>query len=344
MLLLLSTRPWRKYSNTSDRILLGIFLCEHQPSPILTLLKPEWNTEIDQPLQDKLKRVEHFYPTNIFPWQDVLSDGIEGGTFSISFLIQPKLFLRIRPGKDLKVLKTLDEELIPYELVAEGCLAFDNGKKLHEILEFDNDVVVQDFNSQKVGELMELALENMDCPTCDVWDCCAASGGKSIMMYDLKPAVSLTVSDIRPSILHNLQQRFYKAGITNYQSFIADLRNFKEPNFNIGEKQYDLIICDAPCSGSGTWSRTPEQLFFFDIKELTRFSMLQKNIVSNVARHLKPNGQLLYVTCSVFKEENEEVVKFIQEKLHLKLVKQELYKGFSMQADTLFAALFQATS
>jgi 16S rRNA (cytosine967-C5)-methyltransferase len=170
---------------------------------------------------------------------------------------------------------------------------------------------------------------------------CAASGGKSIMAHDLKPSIELTVSDVRPSILHNLQSRFLAAGIKNYASFSTDLRNYNKVGSEIGDKKYDLIICDAPCTGSGTWSRTPEELFFFNEDEIARFGELQQTIVGNVIPHLKQGGQLLYITCSVFVKENEEVVFFIQEKFHLKLVKMELLKGYSIQADTMFAALFQ---
>ena len=58
----------------------------------------------------------------------------------------------------------------------------------------------------------------------------------------------------------NLHRRFKKAGIKEYKYFIADVGN---ADFKPGQLDFDLIICDAPCSGSGTWSRTPEQLCFF---------------------------------------------------------------------------------
>jgi 16S rRNA (cytosine967-C5)-methyltransferase len=329
-----------KSMTIDERILIGVFLCEYKESKLLEELKPELNNNIALTLQEKLFMFSSFYSTSIFPWGDELSEGIEAGTFSLSFLIQPKLFLRIRPGKEWNVIRKLDDEAIHYEVISEACIAFENGSKLHEVLEINNEVVVQDYNSQRVGEMLELAFESMDCPECKLWDCCAASGGKSIMAYDLKPSIEITVSDVRPSILHNLQQRFQQAGIVRYQSFLADLRNIKESYFNIGDKKYDLVICDAPCTGSGTWSRTPEQLCFFEKEEILRFAELQKNIVGNVVPHLKQGGQLLYITCSVFKKENEEVVTYIQEKLHLKLIKAEMYKGYSLQADTLFAALF----
>jgi 16S rRNA (cytosine967-C5)-methyltransferase len=58
---------------------------------------------------------------------------------------------------------------------------------------------------------------------------------------------------------------------------------------------------------------------------------------------LKDNGYLLYITCSAFRKENEEVTAFIQQKFHLQLIKMELIKGYNNKADTMFAALFQKT-
>jgi 16S rRNA (cytosine967-C5)-methyltransferase len=154
-----------------ERILLGIFLCEFKSNKILEQLKPEWNAKIALPLQEKLFQIESFYSSNIFPWVNQLSEGIEGGTFSISFLLQPKLFLRIRPGNEWSVLKKLEAETVSYHVISESSVAFENGSKLQEILEFNSEVVVQDYNSQRVGEFIQLAYNNMEYPACSVWDC-----------------------------------------------------------------------------------------------------------------------------------------------------------------------------
>jgi len=103
-----------------------------------------------------------------------------------------------------------------------------------------------------------------------------------------------------------------------------------------------MVICDVPCSGSGTWSRSPEHLPLFQEEKIVYYSSLQKRIVQNVIPAVKANGYLLYITCSVFKEENEDVVKFIQANSSLRLYKKEVLKGFDKKADTMFAALFTA--
>jgi 16S rRNA (cytosine967-C5)-methyltransferase len=119
---------------------------------------------------------------------------------------------------------------------------------------------------------------------------------------------------------------------------IIDLAGSK---FDFQYSNFDLIICDAPCTGSGTWSRTPEQLYYFREKKIDEYSSLQKKIVSNVIPHLANGGYLCYITCSVFKKENEIVVDFIQEKFNLEIIRIEVLKGYDKKADTMFAALLR---
>ncbi len=196
---------------------------------------------------------------------------------------------------------------------------------------------MQDYSSQQTANFFQRQTANYKLQTLSVWDCCAGSGGKSIMLFDLNKNLSITVTDIRKSILINLEKRFKEAGIKKYQSFVADLSSVNSRRSTPG---YDLIIADVPCSGSGTWSRTPEALFFFSEKEIERFNKLQKDIIGNVIPHLKKDGKLIYITCSVFKKENEEVVDFIRSTYHLKLEEMSILKGYDKKADTMFAARF----
>ena len=157
------------------------------------------------------------------------------------------------------------------------------------------------------------------------------------MAYDINPRIELTVSDIRDSILVNLKNRFREAGIVRYKSFKADLTG----KTDLPLEAYDFVIADLPCSGSGTWSRTPEQLRFFKQEKIAYYSSLQKAILTRVAGTVKPGGRLVYITCSVFREENESVADFAVERLGLKLVERQLLKGYEMKADSLFVAVFQ---
>jgi 16S rRNA (cytosine967-C5)-methyltransferase len=322
-----------------ERFLLATFLIEQKASKILTELKPEWNEMIEENLLAKIDLVKDiFNPSGIFPFNDELSNEINRGLFNLSFLIQPKLFVRIRPGKGKAVLAKLEKTNIFFERLNDNCFAFSNSEKISNLFLIDEEVVIQDYNSQQTEDLLKQEWK-MPGKKILLWDCCAASGGKSILAHDLFKGVRLTVSDTRKNILQNLRLRFQQAGIVNYTSFIADLAAAL-PLEKI-EKPFDVIVADVPCSGSGTWARTPEQLLFFDPKEIKRYAKIQQEIVMNVAGYLKSNGFLLYITCSVFKNENEENVVFFIEETGLSLIKSQYLKGYEIQADTLFVALFK---
>lgn len=320
-----------------ERLMAGLFLCSDQSNEILQALKPDWNDKVSESLNEKLSLIqpESFFES-IFPFTDELSNGIEKEEFILSYLTQPDVFLRLRPKKEKIVMQKLQDAGIEYKIISDNCLALPNTSKIDSIIELNKEAVVQDYSSQRVGEFFFSGQTETVRPPISVWDCCAASGGKSIMLYDLYPEIELTVSDIRESILINLKKRFREAGITNYKSFIADLTS---SDFRLPTSDFQLIIADVPCSGSGTWGRTPEQLYYFEEKKINEYSSLQKKIVSNVIPYLQPGGYLLYVTCSVFKEENEDVVDFIKQNFNLQLIKMETLKGYDKKADTMFAAI-----
>jgi 16S rRNA (cytosine967-C5)-methyltransferase len=330
-------------NSVEERIFTGIFLCEQSGNDFLNFHRPEWNELISKPLAEKIS-FAGLTIGNVFPWTGELSDGIDLPQFQLSFFEQPDLFLRIRPGHKSTVIKKLQDARLQFEMHDEDCIALPNATKLGAILDLDKEVVVQDHNSQRVLDFLKNPISGIQYPVSSdqhpvsVWDCCAASGGKSILALDfLDGKIELTVSDIRGSILSNLKKRFETAGIKNYKSFIEDLSTF---NFQPSTFNFQLIICDAPCTGSGTWSRTPEQLCFFKEEMLSEFSDRQKKIVSNVIPQLQKDGLFIYITCSVFKKENEELVNYIKEKFHLQLLQMELLKGYDKKADTMFTAVF----
>ncbi len=348
-----------KELNVDDRLKVGLFLCSNQAAEWRGLFSAEWINNWYEDLQKRIQFIQSIYPAfdvkDIFPWQDELSETIDATEFALSHLIQPNLFLRIRPGRLEHVKQKLSDNKIAFEQWGENCLALPNTTKIDSLLDINKEAVIQDYSSQQVQEffaIIKSSILNLQSKI-SIWDCCAGSGGKSILAYDVFVSnIELTVTDIRSSIIQNLQKRFREAGIKNYHAFAADITSSQSSANNIltescGQhptSNYSLIICDAPCTGSGTWSRTPEQLYFFNHNKIADHASLQKKIVSNVIPLLEQGGYFLYITCSVFKKENEEMVHFIQKKFHLQLVKMELLKGYNLKADTMFAALFTPLS
>lgn len=320
----------------AERIIIASFLCEQQSNDFLAFHRSDWNEKAGLPPQEKIALLQtQFSATDIFPFKEELSGGIDQLALSISYLQQPLLFLRARPGKMPLLTEKLETAGIRFDLTGEDGISVDNATKLDAIIEINTDAVVQDLNSQKVLDHLKSPANRPSAPV-SAWDCCAASGGKSILLHDiLQGKEALTVSDIRESILSNLKKRFAAAGIKKFNAFIADLT---QPALQTSG--FQLILCDAPCSGSGTWGRTPEQLYFFEEKMIDEFAERQKKIVSSVIPQLKKGGLFFYITCSVFKKENEAIVAFIKEKFHLQLLQMELLKGYETKADTMFVAVF----
>jgi 16S rRNA (cytosine967-C5)-methyltransferase len=321
--------------SAGDRMLAALYLCNDQPIELLQHFRPDWDPAA--PVAEKIA-VTGIRLTDIFPWKEELSSGVDHEAFCLSFLRQPDLFVRVRPGHQGTVRQRLGS--LPHEFLAPSAVRLPNGFRIEDHFTPDREVVIQDLSSQRVAAYL-LETSSTSLPVSKepghFWDTCAASGGKSILMNDLYPGIEITVSDIRESILNNLRARFRVAGIERYRSFLIDLSVDSPPK---STARADLVLTDVPCTGSGTWSRTPEQLYFFQPQKIGHYAALQKKIVGHVVPHIAPDASYVYCTCSVFKKENEEMTTFIREGLGMRLERSGAVVGYDQRADTLFAARF----
>ena len=322
----------------NERIKVAFFLCNSTPKEYTFLFDESclnnWSEDVDLRIAFISKSYPKFELEHIFNLQDLI--GFDNkNSFTKSHLAQPDLFIRLRPTFETIVKNKLTKSQIAFKEIDSSCLVLTNGSKIDEVLKVNKEVVIQDYNSQQIGTLIKTVKDNINKPI-SVWDCCAASGGKSILAKDILGEIQLTVSDVRASIIANLKKRFDEAGIKKYQSFIADI---SKPA--IIPQKFNFIICDAPCTGSGTWARTPEQLYFFKEERVKEFVSLQKNIANNALNYVQKEGYFLYITCSVLKKENEEIVDYLLTEFNLQLVTKKYFEGFELKADTMFAALFK---
>ena len=317
-----------------EKLAVAEFLTNNNPNSFLEYYQPEWNNLIANSLSEKLDFIKTIYPSfnldDVFPFHQHFSEGIDEQAFLKSFFTQPDLFIRVKASEEQKITKLLAAADIKFEAKGNQTIALPNGTKLEQIITESGSYEIQDWSSQKVGAFFEPNKWEK------WWDCCAASGGKSLLLHDQQTDLKLLVTDNRESILENLQQRFALAGIRNYQKKVMDLTQSQD--LFLHDYEFDGIIFDAPCSGSGTWGRTPEMIAQFATHKIKFYADLQRKIATHVVKYLKSDKPLIYITCSVFKEENEEQVQWLCHTFNLKVERQELIKGYQAKADTMFVA------
>jgi 16S rRNA (cytosine967-C5)-methyltransferase len=319
---------------TEGRLMVAEFLCNTQVNSFLQHFKPDWAACVGFTIEDKMDLVTKTYPDfkleDVFPWVGQASPDIDKTAFLKSFFVQPDLFIHVHNGYDHLVKAELVKAAIAFKDEGNGCISLPNGTRLEAIFPTQHWFEVQDHSSQQTANYFKP--NKWDA----WWDACAASGGKSLLLHELEPNIKLVVSDIRESILANLDERFRSAGLMKYQKKQLDL--MQNVDQELHNYEFDGIILDAPCSGSGTWGRTPEMISQFEPQKIEFFQRLQKTIAANVVKYLKPGKPLIYITCSAFKAENEDVVDYLVKECGLKLEEIKVLTGYENKADSMFVA------
>ncbi len=157
----------------------------------------------------------------------------------------------------------------------------------------DGQIEVQDLGSQ-------LLLETIGVEPGARWlDACAGAGGKSLQLARLLGrAGTVEAHDIRPAALEELQLRARRAGVPNLRTLPR----------GPATTPYDGVLVDAPCSGSGTWRRSPHLKWTTTPGLVAERAQLQAALLAQFAAHVRPGGRLVYATCSLSSAENEAVV------------------------------------
>jgi 16S rRNA (cytosine967-C5)-methyltransferase len=142
-------------------------------------------------------------------------------------------------------------------------------------------------------------------PGMRVLDCCAAPGGKSFAAAILMKNQGEVIScDLHPHKKKLIQAGADRLGLNIIAPMTADGKAFR-PEW---EESFDLVLVDAPCSGLGVIRKKPD-IRYKDPAQLTDLPNIQREILSNAARYVRPGGTLLYSTCTLLKRENEEVAQ-----------------------------------
>jgi len=157
----------------------------------------------------------------------------------------------------------------------------------------DGRVRFQDEGSQLVAELVPRGNT--------ILDCCAAPGGKTLILAERNPDARIVACESSPQRLAQLRERLEVFG-DRVDCRLADVTALEEV------AQYDVVLADVPCSGTGTLGRNPEIRHRLQQSDLERQAERQGGILRAALRAAKPGGFVVYSTCSLEPEENEEVV------------------------------------
>ena len=205
----------------------------------------------------------------------------------------------------------------------------------------DGIVEIQDEGSQLIAELCGVR------PGDTVVDYCAGAGGKTLALAAyMENKGRIFAMDKYPERLENAKKRFRRANVNNV--FCQEingkwLKRHKE--------SADVVLVDVPCSGTGTWRRNPDMRAKFCENDLKELLEVQAEILRTAQNLVKPGGRLIYSTCSILKEEDEDQIeKFLKEFDNFELQKVELknYKGDFLRltplrnnTDGFFAAIMK---
>jgi 16S rRNA (cytosine967-C5)-methyltransferase len=146
-----------------------------------------------------------------------------------------------------------------------------------------------------------------------ILDACAAPGGKLFHLAERYPSAALTGLEPNPSRLSHLEAEAGRLGHSNVSLRIGDATG---TDWNQGEA-YEAILVDAPCSGSGTLRRHPDIKVLRSENDLDGYRTLQKQLITNLFPLVAPGGVLVYCTCSLFPEENDDIIgAFLEDHPH----------------------------
>ena len=236
------------------------------------------------------------------------------------YLAPSKTFIRCNSSRIAP--DELAERLIARGIAVEKtdiarCLKISDYSKLAGIPEFDEGLfTVQDMSSIMAGEIADVKAGMK------VLDLCAAPGGKSLNIADrmireetihqvnCDSKGSVISCDISEQKVRLIRENVDRCGFTNIETRVNDAAVFV-PEF---ENAFDIVIADVPCSGIGIIGRKPDIKYNMTPEGQKELVLLQRSILGNAVRYVKPGGQLLFSTCTVNRAENEENVSYIEGK------------------------------
>jgi len=206
------------------------------------------------------------------------------------------------PFRDFSKIMIVENELQPGEL----------GRALEHLLGY--------YYVQEIASMLPVLVLNPK-ENEKILDLCASPGSKTTQMAaTMKNSGLIIANEVKFGRIKILASNLERCGVMNTiitkRDGTALCKRFKQKNF-----LFDKILLDAPCSGEGTIRSTPKTLEMWNIKTIENLSKLQKSMISSAIEILKPNGKLIYSTCTHAPEENEEIIDFALKNFNVKIQK-----------------------
>jgi len=250
-----------------------------------------------------IKKLQQSYPNQ---WQQILSANQE----------KPPMWLRVNQQHHSSeeyqaLLATENIEISLVEPLSQA-IALTKATDVTKLPGFEQGwLSIQDAAAQQAARLLDSQSGDI------VLDCCAAPGGKTCHILELTPDIdSMTAIDIEETRLTRVNENLDRLNLS--AEVITGDAASKEWWHG---KLFDRILLDAPCSGTGVIRRHPDIKWLRKASDIDNLVVLQQQILENIWSLLKPGGTLLYATCSVLPEENNEQIKrFVEQTIDAQLI------------------------
>lgn len=276
-----------------------------------------------------------------------LPSGIEGEAISVSYPVYAYELLKKEYGERAKTIAEARSAgvSVRFEKHAE-----EYESRPHTKTPFAGNYIFENFTRDEGFDKGEYTFQSVgsiaicDCvsPCESLLDCCAAPGGKSVLLANKCQRV--TAFELHEHRVELIRQYKTRMGVNNITEIQKDSAVY-DPAYS---EAFDAVLCDAPCSGYGTVSENPDIKLFRKKEDLISLAKAQLSILSNVSRYVKQGGALYYSTCSLFACENDGIVEaflktnseFTVETLDSPLAHDKKKYGLQFLPDTAYGAGF----
>lgn len=234
--------------------------------------------------------------------------------------LKPELSIRVNNLKTSKeeLKKKLEEKDIKVENgVLEDFLILKNAKNIENIEEFKKGFfTVQDEAAGLTAKILNPQINDT------VLDACSSPGGKTTYLAEImKDKGEVIAFDIHPHRVKLVEQVSKRLNLKSIKTDVKDSSIYDEKY----KEKFDKILLDVPCLGLGVLKRKPDIKWQRKEEDIEEISKIQKQILDTCSKYLKKGGVLVYSTCSILKEENEDVVnEFLEENENFEMEKIEL--------------------